>query len=68
MHGTPRSTNSSNYGKGKKEINCEDKTVDVREYKHCIINGASAPYGDAFLGLDVDLKVEKLNEVHQYKR
>ncbi|CAG8583669.1 13208_t:CDS:2 [Funneliformis caledonium] len=58
-------TNSSNYGKGKKEIN---KTVDVRECKYCIINGAFAPYGDAFLGLDVNLKLGKPNEVHQYKR
>ncbi|CAG8692715.1 16289_t:CDS:2, partial [Funneliformis mosseae] len=35
---------------------------------YCIINGASAPYGDAFLGLDVNLKLGKPNEVHQYKR
>ncbi|CAI2189803.1 6575_t:CDS:1 [Funneliformis geosporum] len=61
-------TNSSNYGKGKKEIKCEDKIVDVCECKYCIINDASAPYGDAFLGLDVDLKSGKPNEVHQYKR
>ncbi|CAG8446398.1 6099_t:CDS:2 [Funneliformis mosseae] len=49
-------TNPSNYGKGIKKIICEDKTVDVRECKYCIINGASAPYGDALLGLDVNLK------------
>ncbi|CAG8456509.1 1378_t:CDS:10 [Funneliformis caledonium] len=61
-------TNSSNYGKDKKEIMCEDKTLDVRECKYCVINGASAPYGDTLLGLDVNLKLGKPNEVHQYKR
>jgi hypothetical protein len=44
------------------------KTVDVCECKHCIINGVSAPHGDAFLGLDINLKSGKLNKVHQYKR
>jgi hypothetical protein len=61
-------TNSSSYEKSKKMIKCDKKTVDVRECKHCIINGASAPHGDAFFGLDTNLKSGKPNEVHQYKR
>ncbi|CAI2188222.1 19030_t:CDS:2, partial [Funneliformis geosporum] len=49
-------TNSSNYGKGKKDIKCEDKTVDVHECNYFIINGVSASYGDVFLELDTSGK------------
>ena len=37
-------TNSKHYT-GSKYIQCEDdRTVNVREGKHCIINGTLAPY------------------------
>jgi hypothetical protein len=41
--------------------------VDVREGRYCIINGTSAPYEDAFLGLDINSH-DNPNEVHQYKK
>ncbi|CAB4423970.1 unnamed protein product [Rhizophagus irregularis] len=61
-------TNSSHYAKNKK-ILCEDSEVNVREGKHCIINGGSAPHGDSFLGLDQSRKDNvNPNEVHQTKK
>jgi hypothetical protein len=63
-------TNSENYTGRNKYIQCvDDCIIDVHEGKHCIINGTVAPYGDAFLGLDINLKGNpNPNEVHQYKR
>ncbi|KAL1919137.1 uncharacterized protein VTP21DRAFT_2519 [Calcarisporiella thermophila] len=52
---------------GKWNVKCEFNTVNVREGRHCILNGTSAPYGDSFLGLDLGSKDEFLSEVHQYK-
>lgn len=46
-------------------IQCEYALVDVRDYSYCIINGVSAPYGDAFIRLDTIL--QSANEIHQYK-
>ncbi|PKK69814.1 hypothetical protein RhiirC2_712365 [Rhizophagus irregularis] len=46
-------------------IQCEHVLVDVKDYTYCIINGVSAPYGDAFIRLDTTL--QSANEVHQYK-
>ncbi|CAG8681984.1 8266_t:CDS:2, partial [Funneliformis mosseae] len=60
-------TNSANYTGNKKEIKCDNGIFDVRKGKHCIINGVSAPYDDAFLGLDLNSNIPNPNEVHQYK-
>ncbi|CAB5395192.1 unnamed protein product [Rhizophagus irregularis] len=46
-------------------VDCYNSTVDIRKFKHCIINPVS-PYGDSFLSLD-QLGTESLNEIHQFK-
>ncbi|CAG8616900.1 19902_t:CDS:2 [Dentiscutata erythropus] len=33
-------------------VDCYNSTVDVRQFRHCIINALSSPYGDSFLSLD----------------
>ena len=39
----------------KKEGNlCQKMIVNIREGRHCVINGISAPSGDSFLGLDIN--------------
>ncbi|KAF9536709.1 hypothetical protein EC957_009924 [Mortierella hygrophila] len=45
-------------------VRCENKTVNVRKGKHCIINAPSAPYGDSFTGIDAQ---PFCTEVHQCK-
>ncbi|CAG8696086.1 10260_t:CDS:2, partial [Racocetra fulgida] len=45
---------------------CYNSTVDVRKFKHCIINAPASPYGDFFLSLDQP-DTESPNEIHQYK-
>ncbi|CAG8628264.1 11632_t:CDS:2 [Paraglomus brasilianum] len=57
-------TRSTRSNSGQWYVECEHDTVDVRECTHYIINGVSAPYGDAFLGLDTP---GGANEIHQYK-
>ncbi|CAG8593974.1 9675_t:CDS:2, partial [Acaulospora colombiana] len=47
-------------------VECYNSTVDVRQFKHCIINAPSSPYGDSFLSLDQP-GTESPNEVHQFK-
>ncbi|PKK60411.1 hypothetical protein RhiirC2_719135 [Rhizophagus irregularis] len=37
-------------------VQCEHALVNVRDYSYCIINGVSAPYGDAFIWLDTTLQ------------
>ncbi|CAG8691070.1 16884_t:CDS:2, partial [Racocetra fulgida] len=34
------------------DVDCYNSTVDVRQFKHCIINAPASPYGDSFLSLD----------------
>ncbi|KAL1916177.1 uncharacterized protein VTP21DRAFT_6181 [Calcarisporiella thermophila] len=52
---------------GNWDVKCEYKTVNIREGRHCVLNGSSASYGDSFLGLKLESENECLNEVHQYK-
>ncbi|GES74357.1 crinkler (CRN) family protein, putative [Rhizophagus clarus] len=59
-------TNSENNPASEWNVKCNDTIVDVQEFKHCIINAPSSPYGDAFLPLD-QLDAKSLNEIHQYK-
>ncbi|CAG8606483.1 11470_t:CDS:2, partial [Dentiscutata heterogama] len=47
-------------------VDCCNSTVDVRQFKHCIINAPASPYGDSFLSLDQP-GTESPNEVHQFK-
>ncbi|KAF0465052.1 putative crinkler family protein [Gigaspora margarita] len=47
-------------------IVCYNSTVDVRKFKHCIINAPASPYGDFFLSLDQP-DTESPNEIHQFK-
>ncbi|KAF9580471.1 hypothetical protein BGW38_002878 [Lunasporangiospora selenospora] len=47
-----------------KTIRCEHETLKIRNSEHCIINAASAPFGDSFLGLDAQ---RFCTEVHQCK-
>ena len=51
----------------KWDVKCRNLIIDVRQFKHCIINAPVAPYGDAFLSLDQP-GTESPNEVHQYLR
>ncbi|CAG8801863.1 18260_t:CDS:1, partial [Racocetra persica] len=48
------------------DVDCYNSTVDVRQFKHCIINAPASPYGDSFLSLDQP-GTESLNEIHQFK-
>ncbi|CAG8755089.1 32436_t:CDS:1, partial [Racocetra persica] len=59
-------TKSKNHTTREWNVDCYDSTIDVRQFKHCIINAPSSPYGDAFLSLDQP-GTEYSNEVHQYK-
>ncbi|RIB13229.1 hypothetical protein C2G38_2198446 [Gigaspora rosea] len=47
-------------------VDCYNSTVDVRQFKHCIINAPASSYGDSFLSLDQQ-GTESPNEVHQFK-
>ena len=47
-------------------VDCYNSTVDVRQFKHCIINAPASPYGDSFLSLDQP-GTESPNEIHQFK-
>ena len=59
-------TNSENNPASEWNVECKNSIIDVRQFKHCILNAPGSPYGDAFLSLDQpDAKI--LNEVHQYK-
>ncbi|CAG8447929.1 3563_t:CDS:2, partial [Gigaspora rosea] len=59
-------TKSKNHSGSIWNVDCYNSTIDVRRFKHCIINAPSSPYGDAFLSLDQS-GTENSNEVHQYK-
>ena len=47
-------TNSENNPTNEWNVECKnaDIIIDVRQFKHCIINTVNSPYGDAFLSLD----------------
>ncbi|CAB5353877.1 unnamed protein product [Rhizophagus irregularis] len=47
-------------------VDCYNSTVDVRKFKHCIINAPASPYGVSFLSLDQP-GTESPNEIHQFK-
>ncbi|CAI2189932.1 16769_t:CDS:2 [Funneliformis geosporum] len=47
-------------------VDCYNSTVDVRQFKHCIINAPASPYGDSFLSLDQP-GTESPNEIYQFK-
>ncbi|RHZ72723.1 hypothetical protein Glove_240g37 [Diversispora epigaea] len=59
-------TNSENYTASIWNVECQNSTIDVRQFRHCIVNAPSSPHGDAFLSLDQQ-NTKILNEVHQYK-
>ena len=59
-------TKSKNLTASEWNVDCSNSTVDVHQFKHCIINAPSSPYGDAFLSLDQP-GAESPNEIHQYK-
>ncbi|CAG8798498.1 41596_t:CDS:2, partial [Gigaspora margarita] len=58
-------TKSKNHSRSVWNVDCYNSTIDVRRFKHCIVNAPSSLYGDAFLSLDSG--TESSNEVHQYK-
>ncbi|CAG8594613.1 12684_t:CDS:2, partial [Acaulospora morrowiae] len=60
-------TKSENLTAREWNVDCYHSTVDVRRFKHCIINTPSSPSGDAFLSLDQP-GIESPNEIHQYKQ
>ncbi|CAG8617382.1 8244_t:CDS:1 [Ambispora gerdemannii] len=60
-------TKSENLTAREWNVDCYHSTVDVRRFKHCIINAPSSPSGDAFLSLDQP-GTESPNEIHQYKQ
>ncbi|CAG8693137.1 4128_t:CDS:2, partial [Funneliformis caledonium] len=59
-------TNSKNHTANEWNVECYNSTVDVRKFKHCIINAPASPYGDSFLSLDQP-GTESPNEIHQFK-
>jgi hypothetical protein len=59
-------TNSENKPTSEWNVKCKNTIVDVRKFKHCIINATNSPYGDAFLSLDQP-DAKSVNEIHQYK-
>ncbi|RHZ79917.1 hypothetical protein Glove_140g108 [Diversispora epigaea] len=59
-------TKSKSHTAKKWNVNCYNSTVDVQQFKHCIINAPSSPYGDSFLSLD-QLDTKSSNEIHQSK-
>src|SRR6185369_4875614 len=60
-------TKSKNLTAREWNVDCYHSTIDVRRFKHCIINAPSSPSGDAFLSLDQP-GTESPNEIHQYKQ
>ncbi|CAG8593258.1 11021_t:CDS:2, partial [Acaulospora morrowiae] len=59
-------TRSKNITASEWNVDCSNSTVDVRQFKHCIINAPASPYGDSFLSLDRP-GTENSNEIHQFK-
>ncbi|CAB5349616.1 unnamed protein product [Rhizophagus irregularis] len=68
-------TNSEN---SNVNILCGNEIINIRQGRYCIVNHASAQYGDSFISLDLEKNKEKVNErkkyfplisneVHQYK-
>ncbi|CAG8631175.1 3956_t:CDS:2, partial [Ambispora gerdemannii] len=57
-------TKSKGHTASEWNVDCYNSTVDVREFKHCIINAPASPYGDSFLSLD-QLGTKSPNEIHQ---
>ncbi|GBC15446.2 crinkler (CRN) family protein, putative [Rhizophagus irregularis DAOM 181602=DAOM 197198] len=47
-------------------VECNKSIVNVRQFKHCIINSPGAKAGDAFISLDLP-DDKSLNEIQQYK-
>ncbi|KAF0345698.1 putative crinkler family protein [Gigaspora margarita] len=45
-------TKSKNHNGSVWDVDCYNSTIDVRRFKHCIVNAPNSPYGDAFLSLD----------------
>ncbi|CAG8570504.1 4279_t:CDS:2 [Diversispora eburnea] len=59
-------TNSENHTTSNWDVEFQNSTTNVQQFKHCIINTPSSPYSDAFLSLDQqDAKFS--NEIHKYK-
>ncbi|CAG8593794.1 1111_t:CDS:1, partial [Acaulospora morrowiae] len=59
-------TRSKNLTTSEWKVDCYHSTVDVRQFKHCIISAPASPYGDSFLSLDKS-GTESPNEIHQFK-
>ena len=59
-------TKSKSLITSKWSVDCYNSTIDVRQFKHCIINAPASPYGDSFLSLDQP-GTESPNEIHQFK-
>ncbi|GET03519.1 crinkler (CRN) family protein, putative [Rhizophagus clarus] len=59
-------TKSENIIASSWNVECNNSFIDVRQFKHCIINSPGSKAGDAFLSLDLP-DGESLNEVQQYK-
>ncbi|CAB4417333.1 unnamed protein product [Rhizophagus irregularis] len=59
-------TRSKTHTASEWNVDCYNSTVDVRKFKHCIINAPASPYGDSFLSLDQP-GTESPNEIHQFK-
>ncbi|RHZ76437.1 hypothetical protein Glove_197g38 [Diversispora epigaea] len=59
-------TKSKSLTTGEWNVDCYNSTIDVRQFKHCIINAPASPYGDSFLSLDQP-DTETSNEIHQFK-
>ncbi|PKY43613.1 hypothetical protein RhiirA4_457637 [Rhizophagus irregularis] len=43
-------------------VDCYNSTVDVRQFKHCIINAPTSSYGDSFLSLDQPVSKKEYQE------
>ena len=49
------------------EVKHEHGTIKMADARHMVLNGGSAPAGDAFLGLHIDTPSKVIHEVQQYK-
>ncbi|RGB22757.1 hypothetical protein C1646_775582 [Rhizophagus diaphanus] len=59
-------TRSDNISTSNWNVECSNSIVNVRQFKHCIINSPGAKAGDAFLSLDLP-DDKSLTEIQQYK-
>jgi hypothetical protein len=59
-------TKSENIFARSWNVECNNSIIDVRKFRHCIVNSPGSKAGDAFISLDLP-DGKSLNEIQQYK-